>query len=467
MENNGRSKQLLKGTGIYAIGSFGTKILSFIIVPLYTYYIATSDMGVYDILMSTISLLTPIITMQISDAAYKMIITDKKNQSKYVTTTMQVLFVNCIIASIIILIINYFYTIPYCIYFCVLLVFSRILETTQKLLRGLKKQWLFAISGIIYTTIYLLLNLLLLCIFHRGVTSLFQSAIIANIITMCIILIAEKDLRINIFKSLDLELITSMYKFSIPLVPNYLNWWIINSSDRFITLYFLGASATGLLAIANKFPTMLQSIIGLFNSSWQDLAIADKRSNDNYYSIVFEKYYQFALTFLIVLIPITKIFIIIVMNTDYKVACNYVPFYYLGTVFQGFSSFVGVGYMKNGNTKKAFSSSIYGAIINAVLNLLLINYIGIQAASVSTFIAFFVMWTIRMRQTKYDLEIKLQYKKFGKLLILAIVFSILSIVLPSLWNIFLAMVGICGFLYINKKDIAYVFTFFKNKFILS
>ena len=73
LKNN---KELIKGIGVYAIGTFGTKILSFLIVPLYTYYIATDDMGVYDILTSTISLLTPIITMQISDAAYRWIIRD-------------------------------------------------------------------------------------------------------------------------------------------------------------------------------------------------------------------------------------------------------------------------------------------------------------------------------------------------------------------------------------------------------
>ncbi len=466
MDSNGRSKQLLKGTGIYAIGSFGTKILSFIIVPIYTYYITTTDMGIYDILMSTISLLTPIVTMQISDAAYKLIITDFDNKNKYIVATMQVLFFNCLVASAIILTINYFYSIPYGIYFCVVLVFSRMLETIQKLLRGLKKQWLFAISGIIYTLIYLLLNLILLCGLHMGITSLFQSAIVANVITICIVFMAEKNLRINIFKRCNLKLIVSMYKFSAPLVPNYLNWWIINSSDRYITLYYLGASATGLLAIAHKFPTMLQSIIGLFNSSWQDLAIAEKTPSsreDNYYSVVFEKYYQFALSFLVVLIPITKVFIITVMSTDYKVACNYVPFYYLGTVFQGFSSFVGVGYMKSGKTKKAFSSSIYGAIINAVINILLINYIGLQAAALSTFLAFLAMWIIRMKQTKKELGIKLQYKKFILLLSCVTIVSIFSIELTLMWNIILGISGICVFLYINRKEIKFLFGFLKKK----
>ncbi|GAE89927.1 hypothetical protein [Acetivibrio straminisolvens] len=50
-----QSKALIIGTIIYAIGNFGTKFLSFLIVPLYTYYIEPSDLGDYDLLISTVS----------------------------------------------------------------------------------------------------------------------------------------------------------------------------------------------------------------------------------------------------------------------------------------------------------------------------------------------------------------------------------------------------------------------------
>ena len=65
-EDEKRNKNLLEGICIYGIGMFGTKILVFLIVPLYTYYISTEDMGVYDLLISTVNLLTPIVTLQIS-----------------------------------------------------------------------------------------------------------------------------------------------------------------------------------------------------------------------------------------------------------------------------------------------------------------------------------------------------------------------------------------------------------------
>lgn len=464
MNKKNRNNQLIKGTVVYGLGSFGTKILGFIIIPIYTYYISTAELGLYDIIMSTISLLTPIITLQISDAAYKGIVVDYENKNKYIISTIQILIINCLVFLSIVLLINKMYVLPYCLYFCIILVLSRALETLQKLLRGLKRQGLFATSGIIYTIFFLSLNILMLCIFHKGIIGLFQSVVIANIFTIIFILIFEKRLRINLFTRIDKKLIISMFKFSVPLVPNYLNWWIINSSDRYIVLWFLGASATGVLAIAHKFPTMLQSIMGLFNSSWQDFVMAEKeiKDSDNYYSMIFEKYYQIMLSLLTALIPYTKVFILIVMNKDYKVACDFVTFYYLGTVFQGFSSFVGVGYLKNGKTKSAFSSSIYGAIANAVINIILINIIGLQAAAISTFFAFFIIWIIRIYQTKDELKIKLNKIKFISLLIVTIIIGLISIYSNLKINILLCILGTCNVIFINRKEIILTFNYMKK-----
>lgn len=464
MNKKNRNKQLIKGTAIYGLGSFGTKILGFIIVPIYTYYISTADLGLYDITMSTISLLTPIITLQISDAAYKGIVVDYENKNKYIISTIQILIINCLVVSSIILLINKIYALPYCLYFCIILILSRILETLQKLLRGLKRQGLFATSGVIYTIFFLSLNILMLCVFHKGIIGLFRSAVIASMFTIVFILVFEKRLRINLFTRIDKKLIISMFKFSAPLVPNYLNWWIINSSDRYIVLWFLGASATGILAIAHKFPTMLQSIMGLFNSSWQDFVMAEKeiKDSDNYYSMIFEKYYQVMLSLLTALIPCTKVFILVVMNKEYKIACDFVAFYYLGTVFQGFSSFIGVGYLKNGKTKSAFSSSIYGAIINAIINIVLINIIGLQAAAISTFFAFFIIWIIRIYQTKDELKIKLNKIKFISLLIVTIMIALISIYSNLKINILLCILGGCDIIFINRKEIILILNYMKK-----
>ena len=456
MENKKKNKDLIQGIIIYAIGNFGSKILIFLIVPLYTYYISTSDMGNYDLTMTTISLLTPIVTMQISDAAYRWMVRDIDNIKKYITATFQVLVLNSLVAAICIFCVHFLYPFRYLWYFIFVLITARALQTTQKLLRGLKNQKLFAFSGILYTVLFLTLNILQICYLKQGVEALFQSAIIANIITLIVVYFCEKRLHVSIFGRPDTKTIKELLVFSIPLVPNQLNWWIINSSDRYIIRVFLGAAANGIYSISYKFPTMLQVILNLFNTSWQDVSIADTDLNPGkYYSKVFKKLYMFSFSLLWFLIPFTKIFIIITMNSTYHGAAKYISFLYLGTVFQSFSSFYGVGYLRDKNTKNASRTSIYGAIVNALINIMFVRFVGLHAASISTFVGFLAMWLVREKQNRKSLGVKIDKKIFGSLMAITCILSSAECFLSMKYDILLFVSGTIGFIVVNRSQIAY------------
>ena len=271
MSSSNSGKKLMTGTGIYAVGTFGTKILMFLLAPLYTYYLIPSEMGTYDVLLTTIGLLIPIISLQISDAVYRWIIRENVDCAIYLRVTYQFLILSSLLAASVILLINHFIIrIPYLLYFMGALFSSMFFQIGQKISRGLKRQWLFAISGIIYTCIFLFLNVFQLCVLHRGIESLLMSYIVANLVGFFTIIVLEKRIRVNVISRFDFGIFRELLKFSVPLIPNYLSWWIVDSSDRYIVLWVLGVSANGVLAIAHKFPTVLQSIFGLFLNSWQE-----------------------------------------------------------------------------------------------------------------------------------------------------------------------------------------------------
>ena len=458
-----KQKDLVKGVFIYAIGTFGTKLLSFIIVPMYTYYIVTEDLGIYDLLMATVSLLSPLITLQISDAAYKWILQEERVKD-HIRATIQVLFINCFLAFFLVLLINVFKEIPYCLYFAIILVLSRMYETLQKLLRGLKRQKLIVVVGIIHAIILLLSNVIQIVFLGTGIVGLFNSIIVSNFISIIIIFITEKRLRLNVFCGIDIVLIKKMLGFSVPLIPNYMNWWVINSSDKYIVNIFLGNAANGVLAIAHKFPTILQTVLGLFNKSWQDVSISEKEANYSDNSLIFKRLYQFSFGLLFLLIPATKIFIVWVMSNDYKSACDYVAFYYIGIVFQAFSSFFGVGYLRNNKTKGAFSTSVYGAVVNALCNIAMIRFIGMQAAAISTFLGFLVMWLVRVKQNKDELGISIKWFEIILLTLTCVAFAIFNIFLSVHWNFLLFAIGCILFVSLNKKLLYHLLLSFRMKF---
>ena len=69
-----RERDILKNTAIYAIGNFGSKILVYVIVLIYTHYITPNELGYYDIILVTISLVLPIAMCSLDEGIYRWLI---------------------------------------------------------------------------------------------------------------------------------------------------------------------------------------------------------------------------------------------------------------------------------------------------------------------------------------------------------------------------------------------------------
>ncbi|MFR8088779.1 MAG: lipopolysaccharide biosynthesis protein [Lachnospirales bacterium] len=456
MNNRKKDKDLIIGTITYAIGSFGSKVMSFLIVPLYTYYIMPSDLGDYDLLIATVSLLSPLITMKISEATYRWIINSKDNEVIYISATYKYLFRNCIISAIILLIINQIIPIWYCYYFVFILIGDRILECLQKLLRGLKNQKLFAISGLFQTAVMVVCNMIKICVFGEGVVALLQSNILSLYLTILFILIFEKRLRKVDFKLNVKKQQKEMLAYSIPLVPSALSWWVMNASDRYIIRLVIGSAANGIYSVAYKFPSILQTFLNMFNNAWVDLVLSglkkDKESIE-YINKIFNILVKISFEVLFVLIPITKLVMNLILSNSYKEASIYIGFLYLGTLFNCFSTFCNVGYLQDKKTVGAAKTSAVGALVNVCVDLLLIRYIGLFAASISTFLGCFVMWIIRMKDMKATFSIKIRYPNFCLYLTLGVIISIVTIRSNNVQDLVLAIVFGFYFLVRNWKMI--------------
>lgn len=463
--NERKNKALLIGTITYAIGNFGTKFLSFLIVPLYTYYITPSDLGDYDLLVTTVSLLSPLMTMKISDAAYRWIIKDKKNQIPYISATYEVLIRNCIFCMLLLLGINFVIPIWNCYYFIVILIGDRILECLQKLLRGVKNQKLFAISGFFHTAILVGCNLVKICILDEGVTALLQSNIISLYATIALIIICEKRLRIVDFKPNYKNKKKEMLHYSIPLVPSALSWWVMGASDRYIIRLFMGSVSNGIYSVAYKFPSVLQVVFQMFNNAWTDMALAELgkgEQTEQYTKKVFKQLYKVSFGMVFVLIPLTKLVMNVILSSSYKEASVYIGFLYLGTVFQGFSSFCSIGYLQRNETGGAAKTSFYGAFVNFIVNILFIKIIGLFAATLSTFLGFLVMWTTRMKDIKEVFPIKIEWGIFISHLFVAIVLSIIVIWTNNLLDLLLTTIMAIFFFIDNKSSIIHILNMIKN-----
>lgn len=397
-----KKKEIVKGTIIYAIGSFGSKILSLLIVPLYTFFIMPEQLGIYDLMLVTVNLAVPIITFQITDAAYKWIADNYKERKHIISCTYWILTMSSILfCALCIFIGKSVIGIKYAVELALMLVVQIWFLSLQRLLRALKKQHIFVLSGIFQTFCFLVFIVVLVCGIKLNVDGLCISYIAAHFAAIVLIGIKCKEL-FGIRISLDYKLLKKMMNFSLPLIPNAMSWWLINSSDKYIIRIILGAASNGIYTVASKFPAVLQTINGLFYASWQDVAIREKsgEEREKLYSQTFEKYYTLMFGIVLVMIPATIVALPLIVSAEYAEAAQYSVFLYPGMVFQGFSSFFGINYLNSSKTMGATVTSFIAAIINLIADIVLMPFVGLHAAGISTFIGFFVMWLVRVYQTK-------------------------------------------------------------------
>jgi len=258
--------------------------------------------------------------------------------------------------------------------------------------------------------------------------------------------------KIN-FKVVDFKLIKEMFKYSIPLIPNGVSWWIVNVSDRSIIAYVLGASANGLYAISNKFPTIISSLTGIFNLSWAESAALhiDSEDRDEFFSDITNTVIKLFTALGVGMIACMPFVFPLLIDTKYSEAYNYIPFLILGTIFNVALCLYSQVYLAKKLSKQVAFTAILGAIINIVINVVFINKIGLYAASLSTAISYFVMMVYRHVDLKKYINIKIEKGLILKT-ILIFAFAIILYYQKSLIFDIISLLVVCSYAFLLNKS---------------
>ncbi|BFK23687.1 oligosaccharide flippase family protein [Massilimicrobiota timonensis] len=423
--------KLIRNIGIFTIGNLGSKFLTFLIVPLYTYVLTTEEYGLIDTTITLVSLFLPFFTCAIYEAILRYTLNSKYTKEEVFTNCFIVLILGFLIFIFVMPIINLFIDFNFLLYFILLLITQGIYTFFQQFSKGIDRNQVYTISGLIYTFIMLLLNVLFLVNFKMGIPGYFLSMIIGYTISSIYITITTnifKYFKVNVISK---ESIKVYLKYSIPLVPNSIMWWVMNASSKFFILYFLDLSANGIYAIAFKIPTVISMFSQIFFQAWQISAVEEENSSSKstYYSKIYNLFSIVMFGISSFLLVVLKPLILNFFSQDYIDAWEYIPFLILAVVFSSFSSFIGVNYIVSKKTSGVFTSSLIGAIANCIFNILLIPCIGLYGASIATLLSYFIMWIIRYRDTKKQINIKIN--KFAYLFnILIITFQIILLYIP-------------------------------------
>lgn len=212
---------------------------------------------------------------------------------------------------------------------------------------------------------------------------------------------------------IELSIFKEMIRYSVALIPNSLMWWIMNSSDHLMVTSMIGAGANGLYTVAYKIPSLLSVCTTVFNQAWSYSAIKENESKDarEYNNIVYDRMVHMVGIIAAGLMLIMKPFMKIYVSEDFYMAWEYTPFLIIGFVFMTLGSFLSTSYIVNKDSMGFLLSGMCGAIMNIVLNFLLIPVWGVQGAAFATCSSYIAVFLFRAIHTRKYLVLNVANKK--------------------------------------------------------
>ena len=203
--------------------------------------------------------------------------------------------------------------------------------------------------------------------------------------------------------------------FTLPLLPTILCYWFINLGDRYVIGYFMGASAVGIYSAAYGLGALLAFFYVPLASVLFPAMVKSYENNKvpevkTYLSYSLKFFLLFAIPSFLGLSLLSKSLLVTLATSEFAEAYMVVSIVALATLLfhcSGFNTHV-LNLFKE--TKKV--GIIYGAsaLINVVLNIILVPLMGIVGAAIATLVTFmihlFVVSKLSSKRLSYDIDFK-------------------------------------------------------------
>lgn len=422
-------KKLLQNSALFLIANIGSKLISFLFVRFYTEYLSTEQYGTVDILITTVFLVIPFVTLGITEATLRFAVDKDSDKQSILSNTLAVILAGNVMFLIFIpLLINIKEFSGYLPLFYLLLLTNSLYNSLSQFVRGIGQVKIFAVSGVLNTIFIVVFNILFLSVFKLGIIGYLLANTVSQIISIIFIFIAAR-LHTYIKFKIERKLLRTMLKYSLPLISNAVFWWLMSTAARYTILYFMNTGANGIYSVANKIPTLISVFSSIFFQAWQLSAMEESESRDKsaFFSGVFR---YFSLTTLLcasgIMLFLKPIYSVLVAP-EYFVAWQVTPFLLLATVFSGYAMFFGTNYSASKKTGGAFKTTLIGSIVNVVLNIILTPIYGINGSAFSTMISFLAVFVYRAWDTRTFVKMDYDFKRVIPTCIIVLAQAIVSV----------------------------------------
>lgn len=396
-------KALGKQSLIYGIGTILTRLVTFLLLPVYTNVFAPEQYGIVSLAYAFTGFVIVFYRYGMDTALLKFYIgADENGKKKYFTTIFSTQTVTSLLFSGIVFISARLLA-PIFLggeyqklmqFVAVILFLDGLRELPLLVLRANEKPKQFIFFSLINVLLLMGLNIYLVVILRMGI----EGVLIGNIIASGIVLLATMPIIIKNFQftSVNIPVLKEVLKFGLPFLPAALFSMVMELSDRYLLEWLADTAAVGLYSAGNNFGKFGLLIVMGFNMGWTPYFL--KMGKDKNAKLLFSqitKYFLGMMGFFIVLIAIwidtivrLKIGGITFFGEEYWSSTQVVPILLFGYYFFGFYVMQLPGVFLTNRTKRIPFFRGVGAVLMVVSNIILIPILGIMGAAYSKAFAY-------------------------------------------------------------------------------
>ncbi len=432
-------KKLLTNTLLFALSSFGSKVLVYLMMPLYTNILSPEEYGIVTNIQDTSQLLLPLAAVGIANAIIRFGLEAGTDKKAVFTGGIAALGIGTgliILLYPLLAVDTALEGYRWLVYLYVIISCAR--NLCSQFVRARQLTRLYAFDGVLNTLMLVIFYVVYLVPCKMGVVGYILATITADALSgLFLFTVAGLHNYID-RRRFDKVLFKNMLKYSVPLIPASMCWWITNASAKKFVLYMMGSAEAGLYAFAYKIPNLLMLVSTLFTEAWQLSAVADAgegKERSRFFSRVFSGYQGILTIAASGIILFAKVFVTILDGSDggYYDAWAYIPILVIATVYSCYANYLSSVYMVAKKSALNLYTTMAGAGLNLLLNWVMIPIWGVNGATVATLLSYLLVFGLRAVNTRKFIPFDLHLQRLGFNTVLLLVQAVLMLLEPTWW----------------------------------
>lgn len=454
-----RESRLLKNTAIIGFGTMCTKGVSFLLLPLYTSILTTEEYGTVDLVNTFVTLIAYTLTLQFEAGVFRFLIDfrdNKEKQKEYISTTIFVVTVSLLIGIGAVIIIDLIKPIGYIKYLIFNIITTIYLSVFCQIARGIGNIPIYTLASFISIASQVAFNVLFIVGIDWHIGGMLTASIAGRVLAIITVFFPCKIYKFISIRDFDKDAFKNLMKYSLPLVPNTLCWWLINASNRLIISYFLGTSYNGIYAVANKFPGLFTTITSIFQVSWAENAAETLNSKDRdaYYSKIMSQSMCFIACCCAGVIAILPLIFTFLINENYNETYYHIMILLLSSLMNTWQNLYASLFGALKKTKYIAKFTAITAVVTVSLTAIFMGKFGLYAASVTTLISYLLVTLLYHNAVCKFVKIKYSAKKII-ITAIAVLIATVSFLINNTWVSLLSTVAVALISYLLNKQMIF------------